>query len=242
MGSGGGPWSSAAPGLQGTWWCLRRQAARAFNDSGVRGGIEGSWPPIVRMHVWKASPRDPYHSSPPTLHARVGERSGCSRLRPGCGPTLLVFLAFMARVVGHLLLRCGCSDGGVGWVMACHQPFTLGWWCVETPHARASLSLRGCLGAVCFASCVADGRVLTAHLPASAGLVGHLLLRDVRCGRVGRGAGAITICPGSQAGGSFGAPGSVGGLGSTQIQAEPGESHGGGATSLPTVKYPVSCI
>ena len=42
----------------------------------------------------------------------------------------------------------------------------------------------------------------------------------------------------SQAGGSFGVTGSVGGLGSTQIQAEPGESHGRGATSLPAVKYP----
>ena len=46
------------------------------------------------------------------------------------------------------------------------------------------------------------------------------------------------FCTSSQAGGSFGATGSVGGLGSTQIYAEPGESHGGGATSLPTVKYP----
>ena len=83
-------------------------------------------------------------------------------------------------------------------------------------------------------------RVLTAGHPASAGLVGHLLLRRVRGGRVGRGAGAISLRTSFQTGGSYTATGSVGGLGSTQIQAEPGESHGRGAISLPTVKYPAT--
>ena len=40
----------------------------------------------------------------------------------------------------------------------------------------------------------------------------------------------------------FGATGSVGGLGSTQIQAEPGKSRGRGATSLPAVKYPAGLL
>ena len=46
----------------------------------------------------------------------------------------------------------------------------------------------------------------------------------------------------SQTGGFFGVTGSVGGLGSTQIEAEPGESQGGGAISLPTVKYPAGVV
>ena len=50
----------------------------------------------------------------------------------------------------------------------------------------------------------------------------------------------LHFCTSSQAGGSFRVTGSVGGLGSTQIQAEPGESRGRGATSLPAVKYPAA--
>ena len=46
----------------------------------------------------------------------------------------------------------------------------------------------------------------------------------------------------SQTGGSFGVTGSVGGLGSTQMEAEPGESQGGGAISLLTVKYPAGVV
>ena len=109
---------------------------------------------------------------------------------------------------------------------------------VKNPMRSGFSHLRGCLGLGCCVFCAAAKWVPTADHLSCVGLVGHLLLLYWCSGRVGRGAGAITLLHQLPGRWLFGVTGSAGGLGSTQISAEPGESHGRGATSLPVVKYP----
>ena len=94
-------------GARGLRWCLRRQAALALMASGVRGGIEGSWSPIVRLHGWEAQPQEPN----PQLATRA--------LRIGWASNLVAFgrgrvwiipapnRRATARFVEHLLLQSG---------------------------------------------------------------------------------------------------------------------------------------
>ena len=64
---------------------------------------------------------------------------------------------------------------------------------VENPMRSGFSLLRGCLGLGCCVFCAAAKWVPTADHPANAGLVGHLLLLYWCSGRVGRGAGAISL-------------------------------------------------
>ena len=199
---------------------------------------------------------DPTRSLPPALCAWGGRATRLRLNVAGCGPTLLQRFAsrrstwgtsccLSAAVEGvgwawDLVIFFGTRTAGEGWGprqtrAACH---TFGQARVQILHAWAPRHCEVARASATRAIGAVVVRVLTAGQLASAGLVGHLLLRRVRGGRVGRGAGAISLRTSFQTGGSYTATGSVGGLGSTQIQAEPGESHGRGATSLPTVKYP----
>lgn len=91
--------------------------------------------------------------------------------------------------------------------------------CACTNATRlGSSSLRCCPGMNCCAIGAVVVWVLMAGHPGSAGLVGHLLLRRVRCESVGRGHGVVSFRTSSQAGGYYIATGSVGGLGGTQMQ------------------------
>ena len=97
-------WPSSV-GRSGLRWCLRRQAARALRPwvcaVALRApGLQSCLCTFGRRHR-KTRPTVP----PPLLHARVGGRLAAYICSCRCGPTLLVVLRFLARVVGHLLLR-----------------------------------------------------------------------------------------------------------------------------------------
>ena len=153
---------------------------------------------------------------PTACHPRFARRGWrVARLRfnaAGRGPTLLPFLAPQRGMRSTSCCHPAAVEG-VGWVFGTWLFFGArtageGWGPRQTrahcqlhcwQYARVNraisgpLLFRGCLGTGCCASSAAAQRVPTADCPAIAGLVSHLLLRDVRCGRVGKGAGAFLL-------------------------------------------------
>ena len=102
------PLSPFLSGARVVRWCLRRQAAR---DRMVSGGAVTWKAPCLRMCACtfgRHHRKNPVHSSPPALCAWVGGRPGCVSFNAaGGGPTLLPFLAPLARIVEHLPLPHG---------------------------------------------------------------------------------------------------------------------------------------
>ena len=86
----------------------------------VRGDIEGSWRPIVRLHGRKTQPRQP-NTRLATRALRIGSASNLAAFERGrVWPTLLQTIAQKARFVEHLLLLFGGGWGcGIGvWDLA----------------------------------------------------------------------------------------------------------------------------
>ena len=179
----------------------------------VRGGIGGSWPPIVRLHGRKAQPQRP-NPQLATRALRIGSASNLAAFERGrVWPTLLQTIAQrrgllsnsccqsaavedVGWVFGTWLIFFGARSAGEGWgprQIRASCP-SLRWrGAHQNPAFSGSSLLRGGLGTGRCTSSAAAQRVPTADCPAIAGLVSHILLRDVLGGRVGRGAGACLL-------------------------------------------------
>ena len=97
--------------------CLRCQAFEVLKISVRRGGIEGSWPPTVRVHCWKVLSQDPV----PQLADRALRIGSASKLAVFQNSQVWAHFAshprLAARYVGPLLLPSGGGRGcgmGVG--------------------------------------------------------------------------------------------------------------------------------
>ena len=83
---------------------------------GVRGDIEGSWPPIVRLHGRKAQPQQP-NPQLATRALRIGSASNLAAFERGrVWPTLLQTIAQRR---GLLSISCchAAAVEDVGWVL-----------------------------------------------------------------------------------------------------------------------------